>query len=1225
MSLEQDLINKYSPEEAAPVTPTAQSTVVQEDSPGSFSNYGDDLQKASINDLEASLMGKYSEEDATTEVPKNQSLIDQVSEEYRKKGLVNDNLALSLTKGSLAGVGQAVEGVANLALDAGNAFEGMAQKMGYDVNLIPDDAQVNVVEKVFGEPKSTLEHAARFYGQYVAPFGLVSKLSKASGAVGVIKNVGISSLISTIIQDPGDERLSNLVQSNPALANPITEFLATDKDDPRLLGRVKTALEAATVDLATMGIAEAGGLLFKGLRATKQLRKARELEKISKADPIPSGSIIDEATIQQNEVRINQEFQEEASQAGAKATGAEGVQKGPNAQKIKEAVNPELPPTPPPSEEEISAIRKAEKIAGVEGSLLQPEDVKAQNMGELIEELKSSGRKFNAEDLHRVAKRGVVSDAENKKLAENLFNQEDKVDELLNRKFGESLNQEEREALKIQYMKEHMDLNTVISGVKDIDNLSPAELSAIQEQITKVHALEASIDASSSEMGRGLRTARKNYDGVLSGTDDALKAKKIKEYLSLHGGVEDVKNTIKQIKQLQESGVSTLDLMRHKMNSGATKMADAAFEMWVNNVLSGPSTWLETNPVSNIANSVASVADTAVGEVFGRLMGKGVVEGETVAQFSGFMDGMSEAWDAARKILNGKVELPAGASKYTFSRRKALSSSNFNLDPLSMLGRTVDVVGHAWNTPTRLLTAQDVFFNMIAQRARLSQLAHRQAITQGLEVGSHEYQALVKTLREQPTASMMKEAERFSEELTLTTPLGSTQGLGFGPAKVTGEFVQKLQAAMERVPLGRYAGAFMRVSTNLADQAIQRTPLSFLRPETRRMLRSGSPVRVQEEIAKMTVGTGLLFTGGVLAHKGLITGSGPDDPKMKKALKSSGWQPDSLRLPGGGYIPLKTFGVPGIVLKMSADLAELVGKIDTNDPDSHLTDELILGGAAILTSAATPEYLTRGVPDFFTFINDVSQGRRSPGDMANSAAQFSTGFIPMSGFVRQAGQLFDPSYRDTSPQDVHGNMISKAWGKVRNEWLETAGLAGFAGLPPELNIFGEEVMSPMGVGDYIKSAVFSNNRDPDDPVVKEILRLDATGAAIHEESPNEESLSIRMPERVKRKGIGGLNVPVKLTPQEYHDYVKLAAGLKVGDLSVGGPPLKEALKQVMDLPEYKQKETTDEMRKMLLKKTISEYKSRAWQLMMMQPNVQDEINRTGRERVNKVFGRSLEQ
>ena len=422
--------------------------------------------------------------------------------------------------------------------------------------------------------------------------------------------------------------------------------------------------------------------------------------------------------------------------------------------------------------------------------------------------------------------------------------------------------------------------------------------------------------------------------GVLDEGVEGVKAQKVRDYINLHGGTQDVKETLKQIKQIQDAGLSTFDMMAYKVGPGfGRRMGDAAFEYWVNNVLSGPSTMLVTNPVSNVVQMVASIFETGTAEIYGKFMRRGVVEGETLAHVGGLVDGYWEALSGAKKFWKGVQ--PGTRSKFMLGKQRAISAENFNLDPAGFVGKFADSVGKVLNYPTRVLSTQDVFFNMMHQRARINQLSHRMAIQAGHVPGEAGYISKVSEFRKNPTKGMIKESDRFGQEHTLTTPLGRDGGSG-------GQALLSLQQAMEKMPfgVGKFAGAFMRVGANLADRAIQRTPLTFLRAETRRNLMSKVPATVGEEIGKMTFGTGLLFGGGLLAHQGLITGSGPDDPKMQKALKSSGWQPNSIRLPGGNFIPTKDLGPLGIVLNMSADISELIGRIDSDDMErGHLPDE----------------------------------------------------------------------------------------------------------------------------------------------------------------------------------------------------------------------------------------------------------------------------------------------
>jgi hypothetical protein len=82
--------------------------------------------------------------------------------------------------------------------------------------------------------------------------------------------------------DGHEERLSNLIQTAPALRNPVTEFLAADDDDPEIVGRLKNVLEGATLGFMFDS-------LLGGLQAIKAGRKARltqqALDSVDDMDP----------------------------------------------------------------------------------------------------------------------------------------------------------------------------------------------------------------------------------------------------------------------------------------------------------------------------------------------------------------------------------------------------------------------------------------------------------------------------------------------------------------------------------------------------------------------------------------------------------------------------------------------------------------------------------------------------------------------------------------------------------------------------------------------------------------------------------------------------------------------------------------------------------------------------------------------------------------------------
>ena len=125
--------------------------------------------------------------------------------------------------------------------------------------------------------------------------GVTQFLTVASPATQLIKAKGVGTIGQTVTASAASgglgfsgqqERLSDLVQEFPAIANPVTNFLASDVDDSFALGRLKNALEFAGLDVAVM-------LPFiKNLRQTrgesKNLKVNGEVElaqKIDKAVP----------------------------------------------------------------------------------------------------------------------------------------------------------------------------------------------------------------------------------------------------------------------------------------------------------------------------------------------------------------------------------------------------------------------------------------------------------------------------------------------------------------------------------------------------------------------------------------------------------------------------------------------------------------------------------------------------------------------------------------------------------------------------------------------------------------------------------------------------------------------------------------------------------------------------------------------------------------------------
>ena len=88
--------------------------------------------------------------------------------------------------------------------------------------------------------------------QFVTLANPATQVMKAKGAGPILQTVTASGVSGGLGFSGQQERLSDLVQEFPAIANPVTDFLASDVDDSFAVGRLKNALEFAGLDVAVM-------------------------------------------------------------------------------------------------------------------------------------------------------------------------------------------------------------------------------------------------------------------------------------------------------------------------------------------------------------------------------------------------------------------------------------------------------------------------------------------------------------------------------------------------------------------------------------------------------------------------------------------------------------------------------------------------------------------------------------------------------------------------------------------------------------------------------------------------------------------------------------------------------------------------------------------------------------------------------------------------------------
>lgn len=121
-------------------------------------------------------------------------------------------------------------------------------------------------------PESVTGNLFENAAQFIAGFGAVGKVAKVAGiatkAAPAVRAGAQGAAADFAAFDPHEARLSNLIQSSPALANPVNAYLAADPSDGEAEGRLKNALEGVGLGIAVEGV-------VRGLRAVRKAREAK--------------------------------------------------------------------------------------------------------------------------------------------------------------------------------------------------------------------------------------------------------------------------------------------------------------------------------------------------------------------------------------------------------------------------------------------------------------------------------------------------------------------------------------------------------------------------------------------------------------------------------------------------------------------------------------------------------------------------------------------------------------------------------------------------------------------------------------------------------------------------------------------------------------------------------------------------------------------------------------
>lgn len=1015
--------------------------------------------------------------------------------------------------------------------------------------------------------------------------------------------------------DPHEKRVSNMVleltDNHPIVGSTVMNYLAADPSDSNGEGRFKNALEGLGLGLAAEG-------LFKAVKATKYYFDAKgvnaaeavqgmarveptltpqaapvqpnvapdlakqidELKGIKpKEEPVATPQVTPEAQVAKQAEEAVQETPTGVTLEGDAATVDAIQQALPEEFKVSETPLEEaaMKADVPPKDASLTVDPMARVLADPRYETIAPGTRKAMprisaaRVESLVQAAKNGTLKdladgvdasdFNfaridsPEDIQELmdatskvfeAETAKVSGspqsfADIQELADTLGTSQESLKEL----YGDTGNLAARvTANRVLLAASAKKTSELARQASSGDSLS---LLAFRKQVVLHSSIQSQMKGVQSEVARALGAMRieaKAGNLVLNEVDDLLS--------NLGGRDVNVDFARKLAEQTDPAKIAAM------ARGGATaRTQDAIFELWVNGVLSGPTTHV-VNTLGNTLVGLLTVAERGTAAAVGKIFRGGAADrvrlGEVQAQLFGMVEGLKDVFaitsDGLRALRQATGEAATGnlsAAKDTLKSAEggfggvyqsfvndtpildnalhgtkefdlqAPAISAEGLDWNGWAGTVADVLGAIIRTPGRVLTTTDEVFKTMHYRGELKAQAYRQAKSEGLDGQAmiDRVGALVAD-RQSPLAgdALSLQALEAARRGTFTNTLGDGG--------------KSVQMAVSKIPGARYVFPFIRTPANIMNYTWERTPiLNVLNNHMREDFMAGG-VRRDTAIAKTAIGGAFYIMAAQLAAEGAITGGMEQNTSAERL---GGQQPYSVKV-GDTYYAYNRLDPLGMIFGLAADFQNVTGNIDDNRRQD-ITAAMI---TSLSNNLLSKSYLS-SVSEIFTAIGEARRlGTSDP--LARYVNRQTASFIPFSSAVRTVRRDDDKVVREV--WDLMDTLKNSVPGYSKT-------------LLPHRNVFGDPVVYGGGLGPDIASPIYTS-KESDDPAANEIARL---------------NIDLQLPPRTISSGKG--TPSIDLSHEQYDRYVALAGNEAKIFRGLG---FKDFLNEHVQTPKYQ--ELTDD-------------------------------------------------
>ena len=574
---------------------------------------------------------------------------------------------------------------------------------------------------------------------------------------------------------------------------------------------------------------------------------------------------------------------------------------------------------------------------------------------------------------------------------------------------------------------------------KYLDAIKQGASESERESLYNVLVTMAAADRKNANIiGRALQNRKMMWKEELAAKISQLTPQQVNQQLQFMQGMVEIgildKDTFFQIRDSAlGSGWSGHALWAFK-NSILSGPASSAI-----NVISGSAAWLYMPLERALGYAVDSVFDQ-------RQTGRAARELSVYKELPSVINDVWNSTRASWKQGGDSITLGSDSSPYGefLNRRGFTPRRNGNVFTVAMdylvwgSGQAVGLGG----VPTKLMGATDEAFSSVAARADMrAHLIHnapanvrgnptrlaawvrgkmrqafndvgalyseeavrgrvmREAKAKGFEPGSPEWTAYVQNgmakawvapqgrdrldmeFMQRAAAGVRRRAEQTTFKRDYTDILEEAHPMALGTRTLAG-LGRNATGLIRDVPALGFLMPFVKTPTNLLIWAVERNPI-----EASLNLRKhiDNPEMRGEMVGRLSAGLLMYGVAVTAAFNGAITGRGPSDPNVRKALMDSGWQPNSIRI-GDRYVSYSRFDPYASILGLMGDAVDIANQRYLSEKEQtemiDMTAKVVVG--SIANNMVNKTYLTglRNMLD--AIMNWETKGQAFVGSLAGA-------------------------------------------------------------------------------------------------------------------------------------------------------------------------------------------------------------------------------------------------